>query len=62
MQPLELMITNFMLIATISWWNHDMDTYTTLLAICVKNPLIPQLKGQPVWQNFDFVVAGLIIF
>ena len=38
-----------------TWRRHDMDTLSTLLALCVGNPLFNQHKGS----NFDgsFVVS-----
>ena len=53
--PISYNVTNIFLIKTYSWWRHQMETFSALLAICAGNsPVTGEFPAQrPVTRSFD---------
>ena len=50
--PHQDMVTNYQYM---SWWRHQMETFSALLAICAGNSPVPGefLAQRPVTRSFD---------
>ena len=46
---------NKLLITSIAWWSHQMETFSVLLALCAGNsPVTPEFPSQkPVTRSYD---------